>query len=91
MKKRDHLSIILEKYKPHIVSISEANYDIAKNDNNCPFLEYNIKYIYQKDNLNNSRHIVLIDNKLNYKRLNDLESRHYCTIWIEILNKNKNT
>ena len=36
--KIDHLGLIIDKYKPNIISLSEANYNIAENDQNHQFL-----------------------------------------------------
>ena len=89
--KRDHLSIITDKYKPHLISLSEANYDIIKNQNNNTFNNYNIEFTDQNDALTISRQIVLVDKRLTYKRLYNLESRHDCTIWIEVILRQKKT
>ena len=35
--KIDHLSIILNKYKPNVISLSEANYNISENKDNYTF------------------------------------------------------
>ena len=79
-----HLKIVFDKYKPNVVSLSEANYDICLNQNNHYFLDYFVEFTDQKDNINMSRQILLIDKRLNYTRLGDLESKHDCTVWIEI-------
>ena len=87
--KTDHLKIIIDKYKPNLISLSEANYDIAANDSNHQFLHYNVEFTDQKVGLNLSRQVVLIDKRLNYTRVENLEGKLDCTIWVKISLKGK--
>ena len=82
--KIDHVKYILDTHKPHIFSLSEANYIISRNNHDLKVEGYNYEWTDQKCNYDISRQVVLIDNRLNYICRNDLESTHDCTIWIEI-------
>ena len=72
-----------------MISLSEANYDIAANDSNHQFLHYNVEFTDQKEGLNLSRKVVLIDKRLNYTRVENLEGKLDCTIWVKISLKGK--
>ena len=42
--KQDHIRILIDRYKPNIISLSEANYNITENKDNHVFLDFNIEY-----------------------------------------------
>ena len=87
--KVDHLKILIDKYKPNILSISKANYNIESIWNTYGLEDYNIEFTDQKMNYKVSRQILLIDKRLMYERRYDLESKHDCMIWIQVKIKNR--
>lgn len=80
--KIDHVKYILDKQKPHIFSLSEANYIRSRNNHDIKIDGYNYEWTDQKCNYDISRQVVLVDDRLNYVRRFDLKSTHDCTIWI---------
>ena len=71
--KVNHIKHLIQFHKPHIFSISEANYDISNKIFNLGLDDYNIEYTDQCNNYNISRQIILIDRQLSYSRWNYLE------------------
>ena len=82
--KVDHIKHLIQLHKPHIFSISEANYDISNKIFNLGLDDYNIEYTDQCNNYNISRQIILIDRRLSYSRRNDLEKINDCNIWLQL-------
>ena len=69
----------LDKYRPHIFSLSEANFIINRDNEDLNFLhEYNYEIVNGVDNVKMSRQMVLINKQLNYVRRVDLESKNNC-------------
>ena len=59
----------MEKYKPHIISLCEAN--IEKTINNTPndtYIDYKIEHTKMSNTTNTSRNAILIKNNLVYTR-----------------------
>jgi len=84
-KFNDILSII-EKNRPKIMSISEANYN---NLDKLRIEDYNIKYTDMGVGYSISRQILLIHNSLQYKRRRDLEEKYLSIIICQVkINKN---
>ena len=79
---------IIDKYKPNIFSISEANYVIDRDNTDCGLFDsYNIETTDQLCKFNISRQLLLIDARLQYTRRYDLESKFECCIWVELKSK----
>ena len=72
--KIDHVKYILDEQRPHIFSLSEANYIISRNNHDIKIGGYNYEWTDQKCNYDISRQVVLIDERLNYSCRYDLES-----------------
>ena len=74
--KVDHFLIIVNKFKPHVVSLT-IWYAVVGPEG------YNIKLLVQRQGYNMSRQILLIDVRLNYDRKYDLEGQNVCChpIW----------
>merc|ERR1712243_279347 len=79
--KIDDLHYIIDKHKPLIFSISEANYC---NINNTIIDGYSIETCDFKINYHTSRQILLIHKSLTYTRRKDLEKPHLALIICDI-------
>ena len=79
--KIDDIHYILDKHKPLIFSISEANYC---NINKAIIDGYNIEACDFKIGYHTSRQILLIHNSLTYTRRTDLEKPHIALIICDI-------
>ena len=66
--KVDQLKVLIDKYKPHVLFLSEANYSIDSIWETYGLDEYNIEVTDQKMNYKMSRQILLIDKRLIYTR-----------------------
>lgn len=76
---------IINKYKPDIMCLSEANIKKSYKQNILSsFPEYNIELNSMSNNIDISRNAIIINNKIAYSRRYDLENDFTCTIWIEI-------
>ena len=83
--KSNDMNYILDRYKPDIFSLSEANLVISRDNGDIGYLSsYNYEYTDQLANFDISRQILIIDKQIVYKRRRDLESKFDCCIWIEI-------
>merc|ERR1712240_896013 len=83
--KTNDLDSILQRHKPNIISICEAN--INRNNNteiNNRYKDFNIKNTKMSINTNQSRNIMMIKEDLIYKRRADLEDAETSTVWIEL-------
>ena len=82
--KKADIEVILEKYKPLVMGILEANMGI----NICTHMLGIDGYILERDNLIEqgcrTRTAIYINEKLEYKRRKDLEVKGSPAIWIEI-------
>lgn len=88
MNKIDDICYILHKFRPHIFSIAEANYD--KNDP-YNFTDYNTELCDFKVGHSLSRQILLISKEINYTRRTDLEDKYLALIICDIhINKTTN-
>ena len=75
----------MEKYKPHIISLCEANIEKTINNTpNCTYIDYKIEHTKMSNTTNNSRNAILIKNNLVYTRRYDLEDDTTSTVWIEL-------
>ena len=80
--KRDDILVTLERYKPDIFAIQEANFDII---NDRGFLNYSIEANTLCRGHTTDRTILLIKNGIAYKRRNDLENDYISSVWIQII------
>ena len=64
--KIDHIKYILEEQKPHIFSVSEANYLISRNNHDIRIGGYNYEWTDQKCNYDISRQILIIHTSIEY-------------------------
>ena len=72
--RRDDILVTLERYKPDVFTIHEANFDIC---NDRGFTNYNIEANTLSRGNSIARTIVLIKNDIAYKRRYDLEMNIY--------------
>ena len=79
----------LQKYKPDIVSLSEANIHINKRTFLKEFKDYNVETALMAKITGISRSALLIKKGIKYKRRENLENQIISTIWIEVITKNK--
>ena len=72
--KVDDIYLLLDTFKPHILSIQEANYDYSIGQT---FKGYNIEYncLTNKSKCR-SRTMIMIDKGLNYKRRKEFENEY---------------
>ena len=83
--KLNDIDAILDKFKPHVISLCEANIDkIINNSPNNKYHDYTIEHTLMANKTNMSRNIILIKDGLVYKRRNDLEDEDTSTVWIEL-------
>merc|ERR1712240_219430 len=86
-----HIDQILDKFKPHIISLCEANIErMVNNTLNDTYKDYKIEYTKMSNRTNNSRNAILIKNDLVYDRRHDLEDDITSTVWIELKIPNEN-
>lgn len=86
--KLNDFQMVVDKYSPHIISLSEANYcNVTK----MIFPEYNIEINDLGIGYSQSRLLVLIHKSLQYKRRRDLDEKFLAVITCDIiLSNNKN-
>ena len=85
----DDIHILLDKFQPHIFSISEANYN---NDTQYNLGNYNIETSDLGIDYKNSRQILLIHKSVQYKRMKEYDHKYISAIVINIrLRNNKST
>ena len=77
----DELRIILNKFKPQIWSISEANYDIKGGQN---LTDYKIEYSDMGIGYNLARQVLIVHNSINYIRRKDLEQKYISSVIIDV-------
>ena len=83
--KLNDIDMVLDKFKPHIISLCEANIDkIINNTHNNKYHDYSIEHTKMADKTNISRNVILIKDGLVYKRRSDLEDDETSTVWIEL-------
>ena len=83
--KTTQIDQILQKYKPHIISLCEANIEkTINNTQNDTYMDYKVEHTKMSNNTNNSRNAILIKNDLIYTRRDNLEDDITSTIWIEL-------
>ncbi len=82
--KINETQITISSHKPDIMCISEANLKASTTNIGTYFPDYNIELNKMSNNINISRNILLINNKISYKRRLDLEDEITCTIWIQV-------
>ncbi len=86
--KTNKIAHILDGFKPHIFSISEANIDIGVDTSTYNIQGYAIEHsIAQHTGI--ARQALLIKDDINYTRRHDLENSDTCTVWVEIHTPNK--
>ena len=86
--KIDDIHYIIDKHKPLIFSISEANYC---NINKTQISDYNIEVCDFKIGYHTSRQVLLIHNSLTYTRRHDLEKPYIALIICDIKINKKDT
>ena len=73
--KFNDLSYIIDRYKPDIMTLCEANFHIDRDNSDLKFLDkYNVLTTDQKQNLKISRQVILIDKRLKFTTRHDLEN-----------------
>merc|ERR1712080_529485 len=82
--KINNINEILQTHQPDVMCVSEANLNISKLGICDKFPNHNIELNKMSKIIDISRNIILIDNKLSYKRRYDLEDNNTCTIWLQI-------
>ena len=86
-----HIDQVLDEFKPHILSLCEANIEkVVNNVINDTYKDYKIEHTKMSDRTNNSRNAILIKNDLVYDRRQDLEDDTTSTVWIELKIPNQN-
>ena len=83
------IQIVLKKFNPDILCVSEAN---VKSNFKCyvnQFPEFYFELNKMHNTIGLSRNIMMVSKKLCYKRRYDLEQDLTCTIWIEIKTSQK--
>ena len=85
--KYDDLAQILDHFKPHILSIQEANYNI---ESNIGFRGYKIEYNQLNKSHKMARTVVLIKEDIPYERCKNFENEYVSSVWVQIfLSKSK--
>merc|ERR1712240_255237 len=80
-----HIDQILDEYRPHILSLCEANIEkTINNTTNENYKDYKIEHTKMANKTNNSRNVIMIKNDLVYDRRQDLEDDETSTVWIEL-------
>ena len=72
---------VLEKYKPHMMSISEANYD---NVEKMKIKDYSVEHNDLGKGHKISRQILLVHNTIEYTRKCELETKYIAAIVINV-------
>ena len=80
--RRNDILVTLERYKPDVFTIHEANFDIL---NDRGFSNYNIEANTLCRGNSIARTIVLIKNTIAYKRRYDLENDYISSVWLQII------
>ena len=80
--RRDDILVTLERYKPDVFTIHEANFDIS---NDRGFTNYKIEANTLSRGNSIARTIVLIKNDIAYKRRYDLENEYISSVWVQII------
>ena len=84
------LNQILDKDKPDILALSEANIYTSEHLDYLNKIDgYKIETNLMSKYIGFSRNAILIKNDINYTRRLDLEHPIICTIWIQIKNNSK--
>ena len=79
--KKDDILVTINRYKPDIFAIHEANYR-SKNDGHI--YGYNVKCNTLIEGYDISRTILLLKKGISYKRRYDLENKYISRIWVQI-------
>ena len=87
INKMDDILTIIERHKPKIMSILEANYI---NDSGIKIPEYSIEYTDMGVGYGTSRQVLLIHNSIQYTRRKNLEDK-YLSIIVCKIKVNRNT
>ena len=85
--KLDDIKIIIDKFRPHIFSIVEANYDL---NDRITIQGYSIEADNMMSNNKLARTIILIDNQINYDRLTQYDSKGISCVWLKLEIGSKN-
>ena len=80
--RRNDILVTLERYKPDVFAIHEANFNIL-NDRGFP--DYNIEANTLCRGNSLARTIVLIKNTIAYKRRKDLENDYVSSVWVQVI------
>merc|ERR1712240_894556 len=80
-----HIHQFLDEFRPHILSLCEANIEKTINNmTNENYKDYKIEHTKMADKTNNSRNVIMIKNDLVYDKRQDLEDDETSTVWIEL-------
>ena len=74
----------INRNKPNIVNICEANFPNIYSNSTKEMAKYNVERTKQSVKLGMSRNILMIKKNLHYKRRKDLEDHVTSTIWVEL-------
>ena len=80
--KRNDILVTIDRYKPDIFAIHEANFDIKRDRG---FDNYNIENNTILKGYNISRTILLIKKGISYKRRKDFENDYISSVWVQII------
>ena len=80
--RRNDIEVTLERYKPDIFTIHEANFNTLTDRG---FHNYNIEAntLYKGNTI--ARTIVLIKDTIAYKRRTDLENDYISSVWVQVI------
>ena len=87
LNKYDDIARMLDFFKPHLLSIQEANYSI---ETNVRFRGYNLEYNQLTKTYKTARTVLLIREDISYERCSNFEDEYISSIWVQIfMSKNK--
>ena len=78
--------MLIDKHKPHVISLAEANYNIMEGHS---IVDYNVEYNDFGIGHNISRMVTLIHKSIRYTRRKDLEVNYISHIICDISLSNK--
>ena len=82
--KINEINHTMAEHLPDIMCISEANLKYSNKNIINNFPDHNIELNKMAKNIDVSRNILIINNKISYKRRYDLEDEITSTIWIQV-------
>ena len=87
INKIDDIKMILDKFRPHIFSLVEANFDLK---DRLTIDNYSIETEDMKTGSKVSRTIMLIDNQIDYTRLSKYDTMGIPAVWVKLNLGSKN-